>query len=70
MGYSTLKKPLASLPFAEDRDAVPAWAEKDLSAMIASGVMNGAGSRIDPDGGVTRAEAAQMIYNVKNLYLS
>ena len=60
----------ASLPSADDRGAVPAWAEADVAVMLAAGVMNRPSGLIDPDGGVTRAEAAQMVYNVRNLYLS
>ena len=60
----------ASLPQTADRDAVPAWAADDVSALFASGVLNGAGGMIDPKGTVTRAEAAQIVYNVKNLYVS
>ena len=60
----------ASLPDASDESFVPVWAETDLSVMLAAGVMNRPDGLIDPNGGVTRAEAAQMVYNVKNLYLS
>ena len=60
----------ASLPDAPDADEVPEWANDDVAVMLAAGVMNRSDGRIDPSGGVTRAEAAQMVYNVRNLYLS
>ena len=60
----------ASLPATEDAKTVPAWAEADFAVMLASGVMSKTDGMIDPTGGVTRADAAQMVYNVRNLYLS
>ncbi|MBR3424325.1 MAG: S-layer homology domain-containing protein [Clostridia bacterium] len=63
-------KRTASIPAADDAAEVPAWAEADVAVMLAAGVMNRSDCLIVPDGGVTRAEAAQMVYNVRNLYLS
>ncbi|MBQ7474821.1 MAG: S-layer homology domain-containing protein [Clostridia bacterium] len=60
----------SSLPSASDRGSVPVWAEKDVSIMLDAGIMNRSDGLIDPGGGITRAEAAQMVYNIKNLYLS
>ena len=60
----------ASLPTVSDAESVSAWAEADVAVMLAAGVMGRADGLIDPDGGVTRAEAAQMVCNVRNLYLS
>ncbi len=63
-------KRAASLPSASDAAEVPEWAESDVAVMLAAGVMNRPDGLIDPAGGVTRAETAQMVYNVRNLYLS
>lgn len=46
-------------------EAIPAWAARDVSALSDNGIMNGKGVT-EP---VTRAQTAQMLYNVKNLYL-
>ena len=45
--------------------AVPAWAARDVSSLSYNGIMNGKGVTEH----VTRAQTAQMLYNVKNLYL-
>ena len=45
--------------------AVPAWAAQDVTALAAEGIMSGK----DLSSPVTRAQTAQMLYNVKNVYL-
>ena len=45
--------------------AIPAWAAQDVSALSEKGIMSGD----DLSSPVTRAQAAQMLYNVKNVYL-
>ncbi len=48
-----------------DADAIPSWARKNMAIMTANGFMGGyPDGSINPNGKVTRAEAAQMIFNM------
>ena len=55
-------------PVLSDFDIIPTWAEKDMLALTAIGVISGNGSSLLPLDKVTRAQGAQMVYTAKSLY--
>ena len=61
-----------SLPEAEteflDQQAIPAWAEKEIAAATAAGIVNGRlGNRFAPRESATRAEAVMMILRMLDI---
>ena len=53
-----------------DADTVPAWAEAGLKNAVGAGLMKGKSDNLlDPLGKSLRAELAQVLYNLNNLYL-
>lgn len=47
-----------------DADMIDIWAAEAIAFLIKTGTINGAGDMLDPLGCATRAEMAQMIYNL------
>ncbi|MGG3505613.1 S-layer homology domain-containing protein [Paenibacillus lautus] len=59
--YLGLALPEAETEF-RDQQAIPAWAEKEIAAATAAGIVNGrSGNRFAPRDSATRAEAVMMI---------
>ncbi|MBR6812175.1 MAG: S-layer homology domain-containing protein, partial [Oscillospiraceae bacterium] len=58
MGYAGV-----SLTFS-DADSIPSWALAFISPLAGRGVVNGSGGKLNPNGDVTRAEVAKMIYSM------
>lgn len=49
--------------FIDGGDASP-WARKELSRLVAAGIVSGSGGRLDPEGRGTRAQMAQLHYQL------
>ena len=60
----------AGLSAFSDRDSVSAWAYQGLAAMVEAGYMQGSNGRLNPLGSITRAEFAQIMYNMIDEYLA
>lgn len=52
-----------------DNDQIEAWAKPGVAALVAGGYVNGSGGRINPNAGMSRAEFAQLIYNLVKTYI-
>ncbi len=53
----------------EDKTAVSSWAKSPISAMVEKGYVNGSNGKLNPRGNITRAEFAQLMYNLVVLYI-
>jgi hypothetical protein len=51
-------------PVFSDADSIPAWAAPSLSSMTAMGIMDAENGHAEPLSAVTRAEAAEMLYEL------
>ena len=51
-------------PVFSDADAIPAWAAPSLSSLTAMGIMDAENGHAEPLSAVTRAEAAEMLYEL------
>lgn len=49
--------------FTDSSDAA-SWARSAIDALVKSGTVSGSGSKLDPTGGSTRAQMAQVLYNL------
>lgn len=47
-----------------DSDAIAPWATEALSALVEKGIVSGSGGRLEPDATTTRAQMAQVMYNL------
>lgn len=47
-----------------DKAAIADWAQKTLAGMVQAGYLNGDGGRMRPNDNITRAEIAQVLYNM------
>lgn len=47
-----------------DGDGVVDWAREAMTALVNAGTVSGSNSRLDPTGGSTRAQMAQVLYNL------
>lgn len=72
MLYNALKS-LNKLPAADNGKAladftdsgyVASWATDPMSELVRSGIVSGSGSKLNPRGGSTRAQMAQVLYNL------
>jgi hypothetical protein len=54
----------ASLAAFSDADAIAAYAQEAMSAFVSAGVISGHEGALDPTGSATRAQIAQMLYNL------
>ena len=45
-----------------DAGDVSSWAKEALTAMVEEGVIDGSGGKLLPQGNVTRAQVAKMLY--------
>ncbi|UQZ34807.1 hypothetical protein C2I18_15495 [Paenibacillus sp. PK3_47] len=52
---------LASLSKFEDHSAISSWAAQDIANTVASGLVQGTGSKLEPKKQITRAETAALI---------
>lgn len=59
-----------SLAKFTDAGDVPAWALPYVRAMVAAGYVQGDGSRLKPNDNITRAEFAQIFYNMISEYIT
>ena len=59
MGYGL--DPLTSFP---DSSQVGGWARDYIAAMVTRGIISGSNGKLDPNGTVTRAQVAKMLYNL------
>ena len=63
-----LSEPVALVSFA-DTEEIPAWAKSAISALYSIGIFSRTDEgKIDAQGALTRAQAAQMVYSVLNIY--
>jgi len=53
----------------DDADKVSDWAKGAISSMVSNFYVNGSNGKINPRGNITRAEFAQLMYNVISLYV-
>ncbi len=58
-----------ALAVFSDTASIPAWAVEDVSALSAIGILNGNGGLMLPHEELTRAQAAEILYRAKNLYM-
>ncbi|SHK01893.1 S-layer homology domain-containing protein [Desulforamulus aeronauticus] len=70
--YNALKV-LDKLPIADssktladftDSDDIASWARDAMTALVKSGTVGGSGGKLDPTSGSTRAQMAQVLYNL------
>ena len=70
--YNALKA-LNKLPAADsgktlenfiDQGDVAIWATEAMTLLVKSGMVSGSDSKLDPTGGSTRAQMAQVLYNL------
>jgi len=70
--YNALKE-LNKLPAADsdktledftDQGDVADWATEAMTALVKSGTVSGSDGKLDPTGGSTRAQMAQVLYNL------
>ena len=59
MGYGL--DPLTAFP---DSGKVGGWARDYIAAMVTRGIISGSNGKLDPNGTVTRAQVAKMLYNL------
>lgn len=59
----------AALTVFADAESIPTWAAADVAALADSGILQSTDSRLSPLGELTRAEAAEILYRAKNLYM-
>ena len=59
MGYGL--DPLTAFP---DSGQVGGWARDYIAAMVTRGIISGSNGKLDPNGTVTRAQVAKMLYNL------
>ncbi len=50
-----------------DKDNIATWAKGATAAMVKNNYIKGSGDKINPTNNITRAEFAQIMYNLKNL---
>lgn len=48
-----------------DSNSVAAWAVEAMTALVKSGTISGSNGKLDPTGGSTRAQMAQVLYNLQ-----
>jgi len=53
-------------PFS-DRDAIASYAQAQIAALVAEGLVNGSGGKMNPKANAMRAEAATFLYRIYNL---
>ena len=53
-----------SLAAFSDAASVASWARSDIAAMVTRGVIAGTGGNLNPNGSVTRAQVAKMLYSL------
>lgn len=53
----------------DDTSSVSDWAKASVSAMVENGYVNGSNGLLNPKGSITRAEFAQVMYNLISLYV-
>jgi Bacterial surface proteins containing Ig-like domains len=58
-----------SLDKFSDKAQVSNLAKPELAALVAAGYVNGSGGRLNPTANITRAEFAQVMYNVIKVYI-
>ena len=52
-----------------DADKISSWAKGTIASMVSNSYVNGSDGTINPMGNITRAEFAQLMYNVITLYI-
>lgn len=52
-----------------DKDQVSEWAKLETAAMVSAGYVRGSGDRLNPRASITRAEFAQLMYNIIKTYI-
>ncbi|MBE6616421.1 MAG: hypothetical protein E7627_00545 [Ruminococcaceae bacterium] len=58
------------VPVFADSQSVPAWAKSDIYALTSAGVFSGTGNGfIEPNEILSRAQAAQILFTVKKMYV-
>ena len=60
---------LSVLDKFEDGDDVSSWAKGYTAALVANGYVNGSDGRLNPKNNITRAEFAQIMYNMIKFYV-
>ena len=48
----------------DDSGQVGGWARDYIAAMVTRGIISGSNGKLDPNGTVTRAQVAKMLYNL------
>jgi hypothetical protein len=61
---ATIEKPLSEFT---DSDKIASWAEEAIACLVNAGVISGSGSKLSPVNITTRAEMAQMLYNLLSM---
>ncbi len=59
----------SALDAFDDASLVSSWARAPISAMVENGYVNGSNGALNPRGNITRAEFAQLMYNLVALYI-
>jgi hypothetical protein len=60
----------SSLTKFADSDQVADWAVPSLSAMVSAGYVQGSDGKLNPASSISRAEFAQVVYNMISVYLT
>ncbi|MBQ7897570.1 MAG: S-layer homology domain-containing protein [Clostridia bacterium] len=64
--YSLSSKTDALSAF-KDKDDVSSWAKESVNALVSAGIINGSNGRLNPKNTITRAEFAQVLYNLDKI---
>jgi len=59
----------AALNKFTDAGQVSSWAAAEVAALVAAGYVNGNGSQLNPKSNITRAEFAQVMFNIVKTYI-
>ena len=53
-----------TLEIFADSEQIDAWAREAMALLVKAGVVSGSGGNLNPTGTATRAEMAQLLYNL------
>lgn len=67
--FALLPSSTASIDGFTDSADVADWAKRDIAVLVEHGYVGGRNGRIDPDADITRAEFAQVMYNLVKTYV-
>ena len=48
----------------QDASSIDSWARSDIAVMVQRGIISGSGGRLSPKSTVTRAQVAQILYQL------